>query len=416
MQLKRILVSLLVAIMMLSLAVITAVAVDTASATFDVTVETSSTVDAGVKTLVSAGDTLEVKVVIKNNPGVAYTQITFFYDANVLTPVDADANGSPDIAQGGTYNYNGVFVNTTKNGENYVLVTSDITAKNSTAIGDAFTIKFAVAEGFDGDVKLEYVVKAYNEKNVKIADDTRVNMNLMATTHNILAENLVEVEPTCTEAGKSYIACADEGCEFVLVIDEPAALGHDMVTVGEAAATCTTDGHSAGQMCSRCDETTCTIYPATGHTEIVVPGTPASCTTPGTSDGKKCSVCGATTVPNDVVEAKGHTEKVIAAVGATCTTAGQTEGKECTVCGVTLVAPQVVQPTGHTEKVIPAEEPTYSEPGSTEGKECTVCGAITVQPAVIPALSLAWLWVLIAAVVVIGAGAVAVFFIVKKKK
>ena len=74
MQLKRIFVSLLVAIMMLSLAVITAVAADTASATFDVTVETSSTVDAGVKTLVSAGDTLEVKVVIKNNPGVAYIE------------------------------------------------------------------------------------------------------------------------------------------------------------------------------------------------------------------------------------------------------------------------------------------------------------------------------------------------------
>ncbi len=415
MQLKRIFVSLLVAIMMLSLAVITAVAVDTASATFDVAVETPSTVDAGVKSLVSAGDTLEVKVVIENNPGVAYTQVTFFYDANVLTPVDADANGSPDIAQGGAYNYTTV-TNTLIKGENAIVIISDVSAKNSAATGEAFTIKFAVAENFDGDVKLDYVVKAYNEANEKKADDTRINMNLFATTHNVKVENLVVEDPTCTEAGKTYFTCADAGCDSIVVVDEPAALGHDMVDVDAAAPTCTVDGHSAGQACTRCDEATYDVVPALGHTEIVVPGTPATCTTPGTADGKKCSVCGETTVANEAVSALGHTEKVIAAVGATCTTAGSTEGKECTVCGLTLVAPQVVQPTGHTEKVIPAEEPTYSEPGSTEGKECTVCGVRTVEPAVIPAKSLTWLWVLIAAVVVIGAGAVAVFFVLKKKK
>ncbi|MBR2335250.1 MAG: hypothetical protein IKA62_03375 [Clostridia bacterium] len=415
MQLKRIFVSLLVAIMMLSLAVITAVAVDTASATFDVAVEVSSAVDAEAVTLVSAGDTIEVKVVIEKNPGAAYTQVTFFYDADVLTPVDADEDGSPDITQGGTYNYTSV-TNTLIKGENAIVVISDISAKNSVALGDAFTIKFRVAENVNDNVKLEYVVKAYNEKNEKLADDTRVDMNLIATSHNVGADNVSVAAPTCTEDGKITITCADAGCDFVMVVDGDAALGHDMETVGEVAATCTVDGHSAGEKCSRCDETTCTVYPATGHTEVVVPGVAATCTTDGTKDGKKCSVCGETTLANEVAPATGHSIVTVAKVDATCTTAGSTEGTKCSTCGVYVVEPTVIQPLGHTEKVIPAEEPTYSEPGSTEGKECTVCGAITVQPVEIPALSLTWLWVLIAAVVVIGAGAVAVFFIVKKKK
>ena len=415
MQLKRIFVSLLVAIMMLSLAAITVSAVDTASATFDVAVEISSAVDAGAVTLVSAGDTIEVKVVIEKNPGAAYTQVTFFYDADVLTPVDANEDGSPDITQGGTYNYTSV-TNTLIKGENAIVVISDITAKNSVALGEAFTIKFRVASDVNAEVKLEYLVKAYNEKNEKIADDTRVDTNLVVTSHNVGADNVVVDEATCTEDGKITLTCADAGCEFTMAIDGDAALGHEMVDVQAAAATCTVDGHSAGKACTRCTEATYEVYPAPGHTEVVVPGVAATCTADGTADGKKCSVCGETTLANEVIAAKGHTPEVIAAVNATCTTAGSTAGEKCSTCGVILVAGEVVQPLGHTEKVIPAEEPTYSEPGSTEGKECTVCGAVTVEPVAIPALSLAWLWVLIAAVVVIGGGAVAVFFVLKNKK
>ena len=464
MQLKRILVSLLVAIMMISMVVITASAEDATSTTFDVAVETNSTASVnGV--LVKPGDTLEVKVVITNNPGAALTQITFTYDTTVLTPVDADADGKPDIVQGDTYNYNQIFhiVDGTKG---TILVISDTSVKtNLDKTGTAFTMKFAVAENAEVISAIGYIAKANTAANARLTTNAPADKQgnptcslfVNPTTHNFDLENQETVEATCTSAGGVYVSCKDEGCDAKIALSETPALGHDEVTLEAKAATCTEDGNSAGTKCSRCDYKTCEVYPATGHTEVDVPAVAPTCTTAGNEAGKvcstcgeytveptvipatdhtvvvipevaptctsngvsagaKCSVCGEILVATTALPATGHTEVVVPAVAPTCTTAGSTEGKKCSVCGVDLVAASAIAATGHTEEEIPAVEPTYSEEGSTAGKKCTVCGEILVAPETIPAKTLTWLWIVIAAVVVIGAGAAVFFFVIKKKK
>ena len=149
MQLKRIFVSLLVAMMILSMAVIAASAADTASTTFDVAVEVKdSTADADGNVLVNPGDTLEINVVIKNNPGAAFAQISFVYDATELTPVDADENGKADVTQGDTYNFTNI-KNNVVDGKNVLTVISENAGSDIQKTGSAFTIKFVVAEDAD---------------------------------------------------------------------------------------------------------------------------------------------------------------------------------------------------------------------------------------------------------------------------
>jgi flagellar basal body-associated protein FliL len=463
MQLKRILVSLLVAIMMISLVVVTASAEDATSTTFDVAVETSTATVDGV--LVNPGSTFEVKVVIENNPGAALTQITFTYNTAVLTPVDADANGKPDIVQGDTYNYNQIFhiVDGTKG---TILVISDTSVKtNIDKTGTAFTIKFAVAENAEVLSNLGYIAKANTAANVRLTTNAPADKQGNATssvvvnptTHHFDFSTTETVEATCLLEGGVYVACKDEGCDVKVAVSKTAALGHDEVVAPAKAATCTEDGNTEGVKCTRCDYKTYEVLPALGHTEVdvpavsatcttagneagkvcstcgeytveptvipalthtteIIPAVPATCTSNGTTAGAKCSVCGEVLVAPVADPAKGHTEVVIPAVAATCTTAGSTEGKKCSVCDTVIVAPNAIAATGHTEEVIPAVEPTTSEEGATEGKKCSVCGEILVAPETVPAKSLTWLWIVIAAVVVIGAGAAVFFFVVKKKK
>ena len=204
-------------------------------------------------------------------------------------------------------------------------------------------------------------------------------------------QTLVEITEECTYCGETRVVYGTYG-------------EHNWTEATcTAAKTCTICGTTAGE--------------ALAHTEVVVPGKDATCTEAGLTEGKKCSVCGEVLVAQTEIAALGHTEVVVPGKDATCTEAGLTEGKKCSVCGETLVAQTEIAAKGHVEEIIPAVEPTHSAPGSTEGKKCSVCGEILVAPQVIPAKSLAWLWITIASVAVLGGAAVAVyFFVIKKKK
>ena len=144
---------------------------------------------------------------------------------------------------------------------------------------------------------------------------------------------------------------------------------------------------------------------------MIVPGYAATCTETGLTDGKKCSVCGETTVAQETIAVLEHAYDAVV-TAPTCTDKGYTT-YTCSACGNTYVADEVAA-LGHTEEIIPAVEPTTSSTGSTEGKKCSVCGEILVAPEEIPEKSLAWLWVLISAVVAGGGGTG--FFFLKKKK
>ena len=289
MQLKRILVSLLVAMMILSMAT---VAVSAADATFDIAVESDSAAGAEV---------IEVNVVIKNNPGVSKFQIVLEYDAEALTPVTG-ADGKVVVTAGDIYSFGNSIISGVSGIDASVpgkitFLADPTNSKDITATGVIATISFKVV---DADCSTTIGVNAdtalvYSGVSKKVA--------VTSTAYTMGAHKMgdaVVTAPTCTEDGSSVI-------------------------------TCTVCGYSE----------TATL-PAIGHTEEVVPGTAATCTAEGLTDGKKCSVCGVVLAEGTKIEKTAHTEEIIPAVEPTTSEEGATEGKKCSVCGEILVAPEVI--------------------------------------------------------------------------
>lgn len=378
MQLKKILVSLLVAIMILSTAVIGVSAADavttSAKTTFDIAVETKTTADAEGNVAAKAGDTVEVSVVIKNNPGVALLQFTLKYDAETLTPVKG-SDGKVAI-ESGIYKFqdsvlglNGI--DTSVDGA--IRLTADLSNKTDiTETGAMLKLSFKIGDKFDGTTKVEVVDEyAFNSKYASV---TVVKAPLNLVVHSFGEPKVTA--PTCTTEGYSISTCAN--CKIEVKSD---------------------------------------VVEATGHTEVAVPGYAATCTTKGLTDGSKCSVCDTVIVAQTEIPTNDdHKAVEIPAVAATCTTKGATAGSKCSACDKVLVEPTEVAEIAHTVEKIAAVEPTYSEDGATEGEKCSVCGEILKAPEVIEAKSLTWLYIVIAAVAVVGVAVVVVVVVLKKKK
>jgi hypothetical protein len=407
MQLKRILVSLLVAMMIISTGVIFASAEDAAVPT--IAVETTSTADAEGNVPAKAGDTVEVNVVIKNNPGIALIQFAVKYDADALTLVDGKVD-----TKDGIFNFDNALLG--KNGVNAstkgtITFLSDLsnTADVKTN-GKVATFKFKVGDKVDGNVNVTVdAVLAYNAKYETVALTPAA---LKLSVHSF--GKPVVTAPTCTTEGYTTTTCAN--CKLEVKSDVVAALGHKEEVIPAVAATCSKTGLTEGKKCSVCGEITVAqtevAKDANAHGEKeIIPAVQATCETAGKTEGEKCVDCGAITKAQEDTEKAAHTPVVVPGTAATCTTAGKTDGEKCSVCGEVTKAQTDIAAAGHKEEVIPAEN------GMTEGKKCSVCGEVLVAPTEVPAepANLTWLWIVIAAVVVIGAGAAVYFFVIKKK-
>ena len=474
MQLKRIFVTLLVAVMMISMAVLAVSAAETENNTFVVAVDA---VDNEGNLAVTPGETVDVAIIVTNNPGVCYTTVLVTYDADALECVDQE------FTSGDLYT-----VKLVQSIAGRTVIITDInSSKDVAATGTLVTLTFKVKDTFAGD-KAEINIESVDARNAK----NEVIIGVGSNGSDACSHSDVKVEagvaPTCKDEGKTEAEICKICGEVVKAAEVIPATGehtpgeaatcttaqtctvcgeelapiadHTIVAIGtEIPATCTSTGLTAGEKCSVCEKiitapatieklahteetipavaATCTATGLTegkkcsvcgfvtvaqtatekaAHTEETIPAVAATCTTTGLTEGKKCSVCGFVIVAQTTVNTTAHTEVAIEAVAATCTAAGSTEGKKCSVCGAITVAPTVVQPTGHTLEEIPAVEPTYSEAGATAGSKCTVCGEIIDAPDEIPAKSLAWLWVLIVCVVVVGGGATAFYFLFLKKR
>ena len=206
-----------------------------------------------------------------------------------------------------------------------------------------------------------------------------------------------KVEPTCVQAGtKEYWYCSecktyysDENGENVVSESQLAipASGHTEVTDAAVAATCTTDGKTAGKHCSVCNTVLVKqeTIKANGHTEVLDKAVAPTCTETGLTEGKHCSVCNTVLVKQETIKANGHTEVIDKAVAPTCTETGLTEGKHCSVCNTVLVKQETVKANGHTEVIDKAVAPTCTETGLTEGKHCSVCNTVLVKQETIKA-------------------------------
>lgn len=237
MQFKKVISSVLVVILLLSLTVFSASAADAKA--FELAVDVKSAADAGEKTYVNAGETIEVSIIIpeNKNPGVAVLTFDVLYDNTALTlkveeiTTSIFTMGSPSISRPGIIvdEQNGRvgFISDTTNSNNIVatgtIATLVFTAKNVCA---------------DAEIAVKNV-KAINAANNAVA--TVENEATVVTIHDVPTTG-TKVGATCTEAGYTEYKCTK--CDFKYTEEDESApaLGHDM-----SEATCTEDS-----ACTRC--------------------------------------------------------------------------------------------------------------------------------------------------------------------
>lgn len=183
--------------------------------------------------------------------------------------------------------------------------------------------------------------------------------------------------PTCTEDGnRIYHTCSNPDCDYTTLYDTYGELsnflpklGHETEKTSAIPATCTENGKTAGEKCTRegCNYESYTVIPATGHTEVIIGAFSATCTTAGSSGALKCISCGITLKSAEIIPAKGHSEVKLKAVSPGCLTAGKTEGSYCKICGYVFAEQKEIPATGHS-----------FDKGTADGNSviyiCTVCG------------------------------------------
>ena len=480
MRTKRILTILLVVALTIICGVISVAAQDNANSFQMEVEVTSSTSMSEELCVLKPGDSIEVSVMITENTGLKSRVFAFDinYDADALAPVLTE-DGDVDFTAYnllGERTAENVLVEAPGK-VTYKVIGVDNTINPT---GKLVTLKFVVKETFKGTISItvdgyENMIIFPNGdgvkpgENVVIKDSNTPDYDGATVYAHQYGEPVVQ-EPTCTREGTATYTCTC--CEdHVLVVKTADILPH---TPGDEA-TCTTAqvctgcglefvaalGHTAGpdatctepQNCTVCGdelvsenghvpgkEATCTtnqvcivcdieLVAAKGHT----PGDEATCTTnqvctvcdtelvaakghtPG--DEATCTINQVCTVcDTELVAAKGHTSKAVPAVNATCTEKGLTEGSVCEICNETLVAQTEVAAKGHTYgdwKVV--KEATTKEEGS-RAKTCTACGNVITES--IPKLESnnAWIWIVIASVVVLAGGGFCLYWFVFRKK
>ena len=156
---------------------------------------------------------------------------------------------------------------------------------------------------------------------------------LAETGHNYNGKEEYIIEPGCESSGEKRVYCSNTDCKSYKTVTVN-ALGHDLVSYSQGvAATCTTDGWTAGKKCSRCDYTeNATIIPKKGHTignetVLVAP----TCNESGSSEYKACTRCGYYENGPEYIPALRHNIQVTKEFKqATCTENGNNTEVSCT--------------------------------------------------------------------------------------
>ena len=345
MQLKKILVSILVAIMMFSLVALVATANDEVAPTkpsIDLVAELDSVTKVGDKLVVSEGETFKYVLKIENNPGIGSLKFSINYDADsiqlvaeeigsIFTPSDEAGGEEVFIPEGfevvktteGKITLQAYKVNFSETKDNGVLISFTFKVKDNKhgAIGD-IVIDEENGFGFITSLDTSETVPA----NVKNAPSIEVHTYEEKVT-----------PPTCTEPGQITYKC--KNCDDQMVFED-------------------------------------TNNPATGHKEpaefTVV--TPATCTTPGSKEKVCANGCG-TVLATEEIPVVPHNEPADFTVvtPATCTTPGSKQKVCANGCGTVLATEEIpVVPHKLPETWTQTVAPTVEAVGKEERK-CADC-------------------------------------------
>ncbi len=221
---------------------------------------------------------------------------------------------------------------------------------------------------------------------IEISRETTV---IPALGHRL--ENAPGKKPTCTEDGwTAYQECTRPGCGYVTPNAILPALGHD-TTPNVVAPTCVAEGYTE-DVCSRCDYVSAPydvtrINPLNHNIDVLKDPVAATCTTTGLTHEIGCTLCGHVVVPAEVVPVNpdNHRLENVVAKDATCTEEGWTAHQECTRegCGYKSVH-SILPALGHQLENAPGKAPTCTEDGWTAYQECARCDYVTPN-AILPA-------------------------------
>lgn len=306
MQLKKIALVFLVVVMMFSLAAI-GIAAEGAGSEFSLSAKVESDSALSKDPLaVKPGDIIEFVVNVDSNPGDLYSlEIRVSFDKNAL-----EFQGVSTEDYGVIFEKNDAATRTsitTKEEANakglvqvWLMANTDY---ESDATGEFVTLRFKVAEGFDGDIEnLDLSEAFYGIRGSKLSAYS-VSALPAVKAHNYGAAS--DVPGDCYNHAKKVYTCTHEGCGDVLTVSTEADGAHICgELVGAVAQDCEKPGNVAHYICERegCgkfiaeDKVTIlddVVIPADDHSYgDLVAKVPATTENEGAIAHYLCSVCG----------------------------------------------------------------------------------------------------------------------------
>ena len=310
------------------------------------------------------GETVNVTVSIKNNPGIVSAKVKVAYDADVLELTDKAEGAFAGVAYGPTTNnpfvvnwVDSIHPNNTTNG---ALVTLTFKVKDGAAFGQSpITLTFDPDDVFDS-----------NDANVTFTS-TNGSINVVCVHDGGKAD--CSNKAICDICGEPYGEFGDHA--YTEKVDDKYL---------KSAATCTSKAvyYKSCSVCGTAGTETFENGEVLPHAYIEKVDakylkSAATCVTKAVYY-KSCSVCGekgTETFENGEVDTNNHVgeTEVIDKVDPTCTEKGYTGDTICKDCKKVLTEGSVIDALGHNvAKWTTTKEATTEESGIKEG-ECTVC-------------------------------------------
>ena len=339
------------------------------------------------------GDTVDMKkkyvvelsddIAVQSNPQSYYTRLTFTKNGSVTLKVypkyNPDAAHTFTIVCGHAHNFNTGTITTQP-----TCTEKGVRTRTCTICGEKrYESIAATGHKYSAwkETKAATCTAAGTQTRTCSVCKNVENKTIKAKGHTEVADSAVAA--TCTTDGKtagSHCSVCGKVIKAQTVIK---ATGHKYGSwTVTKAATCTAAG-TQSRTCSVCKNVENKTIKAKGHTEVADSAVAATCTTDGKTAGSHCSVCGKVIKAQTVIKATGHKYgSWTVTKAATCTEDGS-QKRSCTVCGNTET--QTIKATGHKASGwMIDKQPDIGVKGSKH-KECTVCGKV-LQTAEIPAL------------------------------
>lgn len=332
--------------------------------TFFVNAEEATTGGTAVLTVdqtwASAGDSVDVKVTITENPDILGATLTLSWDKNLTltNAVSGDAFGYMDFTMPELIQASGT-----------IFMWDCQRVKNATT-GTVLTLTFTVSDNVKNNTVLpinvscgDYDIFDKNENFVKtditngnvrtityipgdVNSDKAINVLDVIRLRQYISDGL-KTDPDGYNAVVNEEACDVTGDGRINVLDVIRLRQY----ISDGLKT-DPEGYNVALLPAK--------LPECNHSDLKkTPKKAATCTEDGNIDYWQCQKCGKffsdagakneILISDAFVEATGHTPAVDAAVAPTYTSSGLTQGSHCKVCGAVIVKQETIDPLTGTE-------------------------------------------------------------------